>query len=70
MIPRRANAVVILMPAAAKRTSQTSAWIRPMPAQAPFSAAMIGLAMVVGYVAGRRSADAGLLLPAAIFSRS
>ena len=41
--PRRVNAVAIFTPAAAKRTSATSAWISPMPAHPPLMAAMSGL---------------------------
>ncbi len=41
--PRLENAVVNLAPAAAKRTSHISAWVRPMPAHAPLIAATIGL---------------------------
>lgn len=45
--PRRAKDVVNLAPAAANRTSHISAWVRPMPAQAPLIAAMTGLRRVV-----------------------
>ena len=41
--PRRAKAVVNRAFSAANRTSQASASTSPMPAQAPFTAAMIGL---------------------------
>ena len=44
--PRRANEVVNLAPAAANRTSHISAWVSPMPAQAPLIAAMTGLRSV------------------------
>ncbi|HEX8581358.1 MAG TPA: hypothetical protein VF640_03475 [Acidimicrobiales bacterium] len=40
--PRRANAVVTLAPAAAKRRSQKQARTRPTPAAAPFTAASTG----------------------------
>ncbi len=45
--PRRANEVVNFAPAAANRTSHISAWVSPMPAQAPLIAAMTGLRSVV-----------------------
>jgi hypothetical protein len=44
--PRRANDVVNLAPAEANRTSHISAWVSPMPAQAPLIAAMTGLRSV------------------------
>ena len=53
--PRRANAVVNLAPAAAKRRSQNIACTNPMPATGPLMAAMTGLRMVSGSVVGRRS---------------
>src|SRR3989442_9875083 len=46
--PRRTNAVVNFAPAAAKRRSHMRAAHRPMPAQAPLIAAMIGFGIVVG----------------------
>ena len=39
---------------AAKRTSQYSAWIRPMPAQAPLMAAIIGFGDPSAWCIGRR----------------
>ena len=40
--PRRAKAVVILAPEAAKRTSQQRAWTSETPAHPPLIAQMIG----------------------------
>ena len=55
--PRRANAVVNLAPAAAKRWSQYSAYTRPSPAQAPLMAAMIGLGTAGKYECASGSRD-------------
>ena len=51
--PRREKAVVIFAPSAAKRMSHISAWTRPIPAQGPLMAAMIGLGIVSGKVCGQ-----------------
>jgi hypothetical protein len=44
--PRRANDVVNFAPSAANLTSHASAIVRPIPAQAPLTAAITGLRMV------------------------
>ena len=61
--PRRANAVVNLTPAAAKRRSHISACTSPIPAHAPLIAATIGLRIVSGNVCGRGGAAASAPLP-------
>ncbi|MCY1378109.1 hypothetical protein D9M69_657180 [compost metagenome] len=43
--PRRAKAVVMVASSSAKRMSQNSAWIRPMPTVAPLILAITGLGM-------------------------
>ena len=52
--PTGASAVVNLAPAATNRTSATSAWMKPMPAHTPLTAAMMGLGISSGNVWGRR----------------
>ncbi len=51
--PRRVKEAAILMPAAANRRSHDRAWIRPMPAQAPLTTAMVGLRNERAWVMGR-----------------
>ena len=53
--PRRAKAVENLAPRAANRTSHISAWVSPIPAQAPLIAAISGLRNSRGAYCGRRA---------------